>query len=54
MPDASSKGHEEKLLPWAIYNAVRRTKAQELGNLRELLQKHRINIHESIKETWSN
>jgi precorrin-3B methylase len=39
---------------WAIYNAVRRTKAEELGNLRELLQKHRINIHQSVKQTWSN
>jgi precorrin-3B methylase len=48
------KGARGEAFAWAIYNAVRRTKAQELGNLRELLQKHRINIHESIKETWSN
>jgi hypothetical protein len=48
------KGARGEAFAWAIYNAVRRTKAEELGNLCELLQKHRINIHESIKETWSN
>jgi len=48
------KGARGEASAWAVYNAVRRTKAQELGNLRELLQKHQINIHESIKETWSN
>ena len=48
------KGARGEAFAWAIYNGVRRTKAEELGNLRELLQKHHINIHQSVKQTWSN
>jgi hypothetical protein len=41
-------------IAWAIYNAVRRSNAAELGNLRELLEKHGINIHQSVKQTWNS
>ena len=48
------KGARGEAFAWAIYNAVRRTKAEELGNLRELLQKHGINIHQPVKQSWEN
>jgi hypothetical protein len=48
------KGKRGQVFAWAIYNAVRRTNAAELGNLRALLQKHRVAIHGSAKQTWAN